>query len=124
MGRCECERVGDAWVVRLRGQFYTDEDADLILRSLTGFPDGARCVVINWEKVEGMNSLSFGALYRGCQEMGARGVAYRNCTFSARIRAVVPHIKWLFDWHYTDTESEALQACAQPAAEPRSDEAR
>jgi anti-anti-sigma regulatory factor len=110
-GTCECERIGDAWVVRLRGHFLTEEEATLVRDSILQAAD-ARCVVVNWSEVRFMNTMMIGAVIWCAREIMARGGTYRNCGLPKRIHYALRGIQKVFDWQYYDTEADALRSCA------------
>lgn len=120
MGTCECERIGDVWVVRLHGHFLTEEDAALVRGSLLD-PTAvdARCVVVNWADVRFMNSMILGAVIWSVREIMARGGSYRNCGLPDRIHYALRGIKKIFDWQYYASEEEAIHSCTAgaPAAD-------
>ena len=116
MGAVATERVGDAWVVRLSGHFLTEEEATLVRESLLD-PLGAdaRCVVVNWEQVRFVNTMMIGAVIWCAREILSRGGSYRNCSLPARVNYALRSIRKVFDWHYYDTEAEAIRSCADGA---------
>jgi anti-anti-sigma factor len=121
MGMCDCERLGDAWVVRLRGQFVSDEDAHRIRDSLLhASAEDARCVVVNWSSVDHMDSTGFGAIMWSARRITARGAGYANCEFTTRMRAIIARIRTFFDWPYYDTEAQAIQSCGAAESSPPS----
>jgi len=112
MGAVATERVGDAWVVRLSGHFLTEEEATLVRESLLD-PQGAdaRCVVVNWAQVRFVNTMMIGAVIWCAREILARGGGYRNCELPARVNYALRSIRKVFDWHYYDTEADAIHSC-------------
>ncbi len=111
----EQEFVGMALVVRLQGLFVTPEEIAALDDALSRCLEArASCVVVNWSRIEHLNSVAFGVLIRFESALLEQGRSYRNCCLPKQCLRMISMLKLTgFRWHIFRTEEEAVRSCLE-----------
>lgn len=108
------EQIGTVRVIRLAGEFITDEAVALLKDAVPACATPViRCVVVNWTGVESIGSVGIGAITTREEEFSRSGGYYRNCAYSKFMVCLIPHLKmWPgWKWNYVESEKQAVGSC-------------
>ena len=117
MGRFEHEVVNRSHILRLHGEFMTDDDRDasVLTEAIVGcHTTQTPCVVVNWAGTTRWTSIGIGGLITGERKILTLGGHYWNCALARQAKDLLLIIKPIgFAWNLKETEAEAVRACPQ-----------